>query len=492
MASRVPISVLLVYCLVAFTFGGIYGDKEFVLTLDSSNFTQFVSKHSFLVVEFYAPWCGHCKKLAPEYEKAATILSSHDPPVLLAKVDANEEKNKALAREYQIRGFPTLKIIRNGGTIIQDYKGPREADGIVTYLKKQSGPASMEIKSMEDAGKLIDDNKIAVVGIFPEFSGEKFENFTTLSEKLRSDYEFGHTLDAKHLPRGDSSLSEPTIRLFKPFDELFVDFQDFNVDTLEKSVEEASIPIVTLFNKDPSNHPFIIKFFNSPDAKALLFMNFSSDLFDAFKSKLHDVAQQFKGQGIIFLMGDVETSAQAFQFYGLKDEHVPLIIIQTTDGQKYLKAHVEPDHIEAWVKDYKDGNVRPFIKSERVPEVNNEPVKVVVGDNFGDMVSKSGKNVLIEFYAPWCGHCKKLAPILDEVALSFKNDADVVIAKIDASANDIPSETFDVKGYPTLYFKSASGITSQYQGDRTKEDIVRFIQKHRETNVQQTLVKEEL
>lgn len=113
-------------------------------------------------------------------------------------------------------------------------------------------------------------------------------------------------MKAKYLPRGDSSLSEPTVRLFKPFDELVVDFQvsfifflqnsvgiplfvqslislldmknypslridpllqDFNVDTLEKSVEEASIPIVTLFNKDPSNYPFTIKFFNSPNAK---------------------------------------------------------------------------------------------------------------------------------------------------------------------------------------------------------------------------------
>lgn len=100
-----------------------------------------------------------------QYEKAAKKLSSHDPPVVLAKVDANEEGNKALAREYEIRGFPTLKIVRNGGTIIQDYKGPREADGIVTYLKKQSGPASTEIKSAEDADKLIVDNKIAVVSI---------------------------------------------------------------------------------------------------------------------------------------------------------------------------------------------------------------------------------------------------------------------------------------------------------------------------------------
>lgn len=44
-------------------------------------------------------------------------------------------------------------------------------------------------------------------------------------------------------------------------------FQDFHVDALEKFVEEASVPTVTLFNKDPTNHPFVIKFFNSPNAK---------------------------------------------------------------------------------------------------------------------------------------------------------------------------------------------------------------------------------
>ncbi|XP_054799237.1 protein disulfide-isomerase [Prosopis cineraria] len=454
--------------------------KEFVVTLDHSNFSDTVSKHNFIVVEFYAPWCGHCKKLAPEYEKAASILSSHDPPVVLAKVDANEEKNRDLATQFDVRGFPTIKILRNGGKDVQEYKGPRETDGIVEYLKKQSGPASSEIKSVDDATSFIGENKVVIVGIFPKFSGEEFENFTALAEKLRADYDFAHTLDAKYLPRGESSVNGPLVRLFKPFDELFVDFQDFHVDALEKFVEEASIPIVTIFNNDPSNHPYVMKFFNSPNAKAMLFVNFTTEAADSLKSKYREAAEQYRQDGISFLVGDVDASQGAFQYFGLKEDQVPLIIIQHNDGKKFLKPNVESDHISAWLKDYKDGKVQPFKKSEPIPEVNNEPVKVVVADSLDDVVFNSKKNVLLEFYAPWCGHCKKLAPILDEVAVSFQNDADVIIAKLDATANDIPSETFDVQGYPTLYFRSASGKISQYDGNRTKEDIIDFIEKNRD------------
>ncbi|XP_060214393.1 protein disulfide-isomerase [Lycium barbarum] len=488
--------IWLFVCVLALVGSQCYGseseEKEFVVTLDHSNFSDFVGRHKFVVVEFYAPWCGHCKKLAPEYEKAAQVLSQNDPPVVLAKVDANEEQNKILASEFEIRGFPTIKILRYGGSVVQDYKGPREADGIVSYVKKQSGPASTEIKSSEDANAFIDANKIIIVGVFPEFSGEKFENFTAAAERLRSDYDFAHTSDAKLLPRGDSSVSGPVVRLFKPFDELFLDFQEFDVDALAKFVEEASIPTVTVFNKDPNNHPFVIKFFNSPNAKAMLFVNFSNDQIDTFKSKYQEVAEQFKGKDISFLIGDVEASQGAFQYFGLKEDQVPLIIIQTSDGEKYLKPNVEPDHIASWVKEFKDGKVKPFKKSEPIPEVNSEPVKVVVADSFQDMVFNSAKNVLIEFYAPWCGHCKQLAPILDEVAVSFENDADVMIAKIDATANDIPQGTFEVQGYPTLYFKSASGKISLHEGDRTKEGIIDFIQKNRDKAAEQDARKEEL
>ncbi|KAF3776756.1 disulfide-isomerase protein [Nymphaea thermarum] len=465
---------------------------ESVLTLDHSNFSETVKKHKFVVVEFYAPWCGHCKNLAPEYEKAATVLKSHDPPVVLAKVDANDDANKDLASEYDVKGFPTLKILRNGGENVQEYKGPRDADGIVEYLKKQAGPASAEIKSVEDAGKIIDDKKVFVVGVFSEFSGEEFENFMALAEKLRSDYDFGHTLDAKLLPHGDSPIKVPAVRLFKPFDERFVDTQDFHVEALEKFVEAVSVPVVTVFNKDPSNHPYVLKFFNSNNAKAMLFVNVSTEKFESFQSKYHTAAVEYKDKGVIFLLGDLETSQGAFQYFGLQEDQAPLILIQNVDGTKFLKERVEPDDVASWLKDYKEGRLKPFRKSEPIPEVNDQPVKVVVADSLHDVVFNSGKNVLLEFYAPWCGHCKKLAPILDEVAVSFESDVDVVIAKIDATANDYPMDVFDVKGYPTMYFSSANGKIVQYEGDRTKEDIIDFIQKNKDAIVQAESVKDDV
>ncbi|KOM41559.1 hypothetical protein LR48_Vigan04g175700 [Vigna angularis] len=449
--------------------------QEFVLTLDHSNFSDTVKKHNLIVVVFYAPRCDRSKKLAPEYEKAASILSSYDPAVVLAKIDADDEKNKDLATEFEVRAYPTIRILRNGGKNVQEYKGPREADGIAEYLKKQSGPASAEIKSVDDATAVIGENKVAIVGVFPKFSGEEFDNFTALSEKLRADYDFGHTLNAKHLPRGESSVAGPIVRLFKPFDELFVDFQDFHVEALEKFVEESSVPVVTVFNSELRNHPFIAKFFNSPNTKVMLFINFTAEGAETFKSKYRETAEQYRQPGVSFLVGDVRSTTGSFQYFGVREDQVPLILVQRNDGKKFLKPNLEPDQISTWFKAYKDGNIAPYFKSEPIPEANNEPVKVVVGDSLQDIVFNSGKN--------------ELAPTLEEVAVSYQSDADVIIAKLDGVANDISSDSFEAKRYPTVYFRSASGKISKYSGNRSKEDIIEFIEKNRDKHAHQEQAK---
>ncbi|CAL9232025.1 unnamed protein product [Arabidopsis halleri] len=147
-----------------------------------------------------------------------------------------------------------------------------------------------------------------------------------------------------------------------------------------------------------------------------------------------------------------------------------------------MKPNLEPGQLAAWMIDFKDGKVSAFKKSEPIPTENNEAVKVVVGENFEDTILNSPNNVLLEFYAPWCGQCKKLASILDKIALSLKTDTNVVIAKMDATSNDYPMTKFEVKSYPTLYFKSARGMIFKYQGHLSKEDIYNFIQTNQDTS----------
>ncbi|QHO29910.1 Protein disulfide-isomerase [Arachis hypogaea] len=326
MSFRVPICFLFLSLLLAAPqisadeSASEAKEKEFVLTLDHSNFSDTIKKHDFIVVEFYAPWCGHCKKLAPEYEKAASILSSLDPPVVLAKVDANEEKNKEIANEYDVKGYQQSRFLEVGESTFKNTKVP--------------------VKQMH----------------------------------------------CQTPSTGESSVTGPVVRLFKPFDELYVDFKDFKAEALEKFIEDSSIPVVTVFNNDPSNHPLL-----SNSLTAMLFINVTSDVAEALKLKYREAAEQYRSQGVSFLVGDVEASQGAFQYFGLKEEDVPLIIIQHNDGKKFFKPNVEPDQLTTWLKDYKEGKVAPYLKSEPIPGTNNEPVKVVVANSFDDVVSNQGR-----------------------------------------------------------------------------------------------------
>jgi len=84
-------------------------------------------------VEFYAPWCGHCKHLEPIYDKLATELRGRG--VTIAKVDCVQEKT--IQAEHGIRGFPTLKLFKDGGKTVVDYKGGRDVASFSAFLEKE-------------------------------------------------------------------------------------------------------------------------------------------------------------------------------------------------------------------------------------------------------------------------------------------------------------------------------------------------------------------
>lgn len=95
--------------------------------------------------------------------------------------------------------------------------------------------------------------------------------------------------------------------------------------------------------------------------------------------------------------------------------------------------------------------------------------------NFEDVVINNDRDVLVKFYAPWCGHCKKLIPAWNEVAEKLEANPNVVIAHCDSTANEIASVT--VKGFPTIKFWPGNNKTKpiDFNGDRSTEGILKWL-----------------
>ncbi|XP_062500839.1 uncharacterized protein LOC134178068 [Corticium candelabrum] len=107
-----------------------------VVDLDKGNFDEVITgdKHAF--VEFYAPWCGHCKQFASAYEEVGDAFSNVDD-VTIAKVDADSEKD--LASRFGVTGYPTLKFFPKGSTEPEDYSGGRSADDVINFINSKAG-----------------------------------------------------------------------------------------------------------------------------------------------------------------------------------------------------------------------------------------------------------------------------------------------------------------------------------------------------------------
>ncbi|XP_038052123.1 protein disulfide-isomerase A6 homolog [Patiria miniata] len=118
--------------LLAGVANALYSSTSDVIQLTAANFNDKVIKSDAVwLVEFYAPWCGHCKSLVPEWNKAATALKG---VVRVAAVDATE--HQAVGSQYGVRGFPTIKIFGANKQKPTDYQGARSADAITTEALK--------------------------------------------------------------------------------------------------------------------------------------------------------------------------------------------------------------------------------------------------------------------------------------------------------------------------------------------------------------------
>jgi thioredoxin domain-containing protein 5 len=352
-----------------------------VVDLTTSSFSQ-TSSGTWLV-EFFAPWCGHCKRLAPTWEELATTVKGK---FNVAKVDCTIEKD--VATSNGIRGFPTIKLFHNGEVF--DYNGARSVNAFVDFVESKTGSKfGVERQAEPEAPKPAAAPAAAGSADLVILTDSTFSTKTATGTWLVKFYApwCGHCK-----------------RLAPTWDELATAAKGtFSVAKVDCTVETSSCSDIRGYPTIKLFHNGEIHAYNGPRT------------IEAFTSFVRDKT----GSGEVPAEQVVEKKAEA------------------------VEAETEGDLV------------------------------VLTSDNFD---AKTSEGVwFVKFYAPWCGHCKRLAPAWSQYATTVKErELPYNVAKVDCTIQKDICQKFGIRGYPTL--KLLKGQDSfDYNGSRDESAFLKFV-----------------
>ena len=439
---------------------------EDVMVLTDETFDSAVKKYDNLMVLFYAPWCGHCKKFHPEYRKAAITLKKEG--LILAKCDATVAKK--LSDRFKIQGFPTTKLFLKGNPI--EYNGGRTEAEVVAWMRKKTGPATRPLNTVEEAEKFINSNEVALVYFGNDAS--QLEIYTKVATK-NEDFPFATAEKEEVLKKYNAK--EGSVVLFKNFDEKRNDLTEgLTEKNIEDFIAQHSSPKVMVFNDKAAQ---LIFGKNVPGI--ILYADPNSEKFQSYRDLMAKVAEKTKGIQVIVTGIKGGMAERLAEFIGIKDSDLPSVRIAdtTVDFKKYnMEGEINEENILKFIQDWKDKKLTPSLKSEDEPTSNDGLVYKLVGKTFDRDVINNDNDVFVKFYAPWCGHCKALAPKYEQLAKKLKNNKKLVIAEMDATANEV--ESVNISGFPTLklYAGGKKSKPIDYEGDKSLEDMEKFVKTH--------------
>lgn len=237
-----------------------------------------------------------------------------------------------------------------------------------------------------------------------------------------------------------AGVTPPAIVLYKQFDEGRVDFpskgiKDTNNEVLAKFVGDNSVPLMDEISGD--NYP---TYASSGLPLAYLFLDPTNPDKDTHIEAIKPVSKKFRGV-VNFVWIDAVKYVDHAKSLNLPTESWPGFVIQDMgEGLKFpLEGTPSFATVDAFVTKYSEGKVEPSLKSEPIPETQDEPTVTVVGKQYEQIVLDDDRDVFIELYAPWCGHCKRLKPVWDELGERYADLKDKITMYV-SSPPSFPSK----------------------------------------------------
>jgi len=417
----------LCHCLLVLLFfaSSAHTDFQKELILTKNNFHSETSHGSHFVM-FYAPWCGHCKRLHPIWNQLAEKYNDEQERdfVTIGKVDCTVDTD--LCSDQEISGYPTLKLFNNGDLVNGiRYRGKREIPAFDKFLADNVKDAVEDEAAAKDEGAAAAAAEQEAVEAAPPVAAPATVDIEDGLAKLTVETFDAHVGQGVHFVKFFAPWCGHCQRMAPAWDQLAKALED------EENISIGRVDC-TLDRDLCSTHG--VRGYPT----LLLFVN-------GMKEEKYQGGREFQ----------------------------ELFAYASKQGEKHASAKLSAKEIVP----------QEPVQLPEEPELDikvHEPkqsVLVLGADNFDTVVADS--LVFVKFFAPWCGHCRNLAPTWEELANKYSSQSGVKIAKVDCTEERGLCSRHSVNGYPTLLLFNGGVKIAEYEESRSLDSLAAFVERHR-------------
>ncbi|XP_007238204.4 protein disulfide-isomerase [Astyanax mexicanus] len=451
----------------------IQEDKD-VLVLTESNFNRALKLHSQLLVHFYAPLSGESLGSILEFAQAASELKEANSDVKLGGLDVSKQKD--LAKTLNVTTVPSVRLYLSGDKYNPVYCPVlKSSASIISWLKRRKGPSADLIKDLSQLEKFTAEDDLVILGLFKDVEEGAVKVFYEVAADV-PDLPFGVTGNEQVFSKyGRTEHSVLLLRKSKMAEHFEMTSETVKDDVI-LFIRIHEMPLVTEYNGKTSS-----KILSSVVQNHLiLFMDKAGKGFKQTYRAFKSTAKEFRGKVLFVLIDSGEPrNGRIMEYFRVRKEDAPLVrMVNLTDSFQYQLPSdlMDIQTFTDFIESYLQGKAKLKLQSEPVPDGwDKQPVKELVGMNFERVAFNHEKNVLILFYSPWSSDSRALFPLWEDLAEHFSDSEDVVVARIDITANDVNIRMMDrypcIKVFPAVY---AERVVS-YSGEAKLEPIVEFV-----------------
>ncbi|VWU48209.1 protein disulfide-isomerase [Hepatocystis sp. ex Piliocolobus tephrosceles] len=495
-----------------------------VPSIDMTDFNKIlINNQGFTILMLYAHWCSLSLLLLKNLKNISSLLT-YDGSGIANIVKMNVLSNRGVIEKLNIYSYPALFMIKKN--IIYRYNGFNKMMDILLWVYKHLDTSVFEINNKTKLTtflQLEEYNNAILFFISKKGPNDKLFKqlveisistqlafFLYITQKDIIDF-FENDILSHQYKFNLEEVNDKDIYgiLFKKddFDSYFFLIEkeleyiyDMNVSKelkffdLSNWIQKKIKPLVIKF----SEYYFPVLFSNETITLFILYNNINQ------LNKTAIIKSAMKHKHINFAVSGAKETFEKRLLSELLIENFDKPIMRITEFKtnvnipykyKPLDDNIEinENNIDQFLNNYKTEKKYLYRKSERAldDEYNDGYVKILVADTYEEYIFNNEKDVLVLYYALWCGHCYKFEPIYREIgkrfklyASKFKNfNNDIIIGKIDATNNDIYDIYID--GFPTIYLftKINKKEPIKYVGERTLQNIVTWLRDQTHTNI---------